>query len=129
MLVNRGEESNKRGLYTTQGRLPVVPKHVQLHVGWFSETLPVFLQAHSGPVRFANIDCDIYSSTIDVLQCLGRQNRIVSGTVLVFDEYIGYPNWKDHEHRALLEAAEEFGWRYMFLSFSFLSRQAVVQFL
>jgi hypothetical protein len=129
MLVNREEKSNKRGLYTCKGRLPVVPPNVQLHVGWFSETLPTFLDTHDGPLRFANIDCDIYSSTIDVLRCLGTRGRIVSGSVLVFDEYIGYPNWRDHEHRALVEAAEEFGWRYKFLSFSFLSRQAVVQFL
>ena len=29
--------------YTTHGRLPTVPGHVELHVGWFNETVAPFL--------------------------------------------------------------------------------------
>ena len=33
-----------RGGFTTKGKLPKTPKNVQLHVGWFDETLPKFLE-------------------------------------------------------------------------------------
>ena len=35
-------------------------------------------------VRFMNIDCDLYSSTKDILDVLHA--RVVVGTVIVFDE-------------------------------------------
>ena len=37
-------------------------------------------------VAYANIDCDLYTSTLDILEAL--HGRIVTGTIIVFDEYI-----------------------------------------
>src|SRR5690606_1350909 len=76
-----------RGSYTTKGVIPTMPENVELHVGWFEDTLPEFLAGNDQPVRFINIDCDIYSSTKTVLDSLA--SRIVHGSVIVFDEYIG----------------------------------------
>jgi tetratricopeptide (TPR) repeat protein len=113
-----------RGIYTTHGQLPTVPGNVYLHVGLFEDTLPSFLKKNSGSVRFANIDCDIYSSTKTVLVNLA--DRIVPGTVLIFDEYLGNPQWREDEFKAFQEAVHEFGWRYEYLAFSLLSQQAIV---
>jgi len=74
------------GVLTTGGRTPEVPANVVLHAGWFDDTLPVFLAGTPGPVRFANIDCDLYSSTRSVLTALA--GRIRPGTILVFDRLI-----------------------------------------
>ena len=114
-----------RGSYSTQGVLPPVPESVCLHPGWFDESLPGFLSSHRDPLRFANIDCDLYSSARTVLRLLA--DRIVPGSVLVFDEYLGYEHWRDDEFRAFHEAVEEYGWRYRYLCFSFATKQAVVQ--
>lgn len=95
------------GTYTTGGRLPAVRPGVTLHPGWFEDTLPPFLARHGGPVRFANVDCDIYSSTRTVLSALA--DRIVPGTVLVFDEFIGNKTWREHEFKAFSEFAAERG--------------------
>ncbi|WP_395699775.1 tetratricopeptide repeat protein [Aquabacterium sp.] len=76
-----------RGSYSTGGQLPEVPPNVTLHRGWFNESLPPFLLSQPGPLRLANIDCDLYSSTATVLSLLA--GRVGPGTVLVFDEYIG----------------------------------------
>ena len=59
---------NPKGSYSTRGMMPSVPQNVTLHDGWFEETLPGFVKKHPEPVRFMNIDCDIYSSTKTVLE-------------------------------------------------------------
>jgi tetratricopeptide (TPR) repeat protein len=115
----------RRGSYSTNGVLPEVPDNVALHAGWFDETLPRFLSLHEGPVRFANIDCDLYSSTRTVLSLLA--DRIVPGTVLVFDEFLGYEHWQEDEQRAFAEAVSASGWRYECLGFSFATKQAVIR--
>lgn len=81
--------------------LPRVPANVTLHPGWFDRTLPGFLDANSGPVAFLHVDCDLYSSTQTILAQLG--GRLRPGTVIAFDEYLNYPGWQQHEHKAFGE--------------------------
>jgi len=93
--------------------LPKVRDNVSLYKGWFSDTLPAWLQENPGEVAFIHNDADLYSSTIYTLKTLDP--RIVPGTILLFDELIpwneasqgrGYPNWSAHEWKALLEWME-----------------------
>jgi tetratricopeptide (TPR) repeat protein len=116
-----------KGSYSTYGQLPAVPNHVTLHPGWFEDTLPKFLQVHGGNVRFLNIDCDIYSSTKTVLDLLAH--RIVAGSVIVFDEYIGNTFWRQDEFKAFQEAVTRHGWTYEYLCFSFATKQVVTRIL
>jgi predicted O-methyltransferase YrrM len=81
--------------------LPRVPGNVTLHPGWFDRTLPGFLDAHQGPLAFLHVDCDLYSSTQTILAQLGT--RLRPGTVIAFDEYLNYPGWQHHEHKAFAE--------------------------
>src|SRR3712207_9470534 len=57
------------------------------------------------PVAFLHADCDLYSSTKCILGNLG--NRLVSGSIIVFDEYFNYPGWEQHEFRAFSEFVAE----------------------
>jgi tetratricopeptide (TPR) repeat protein len=114
-----------RGSYSAQGQLPSVPSNVTLHAGWFSETLPPFVAKSNDPVRFLHIDCDLYSSTKTVFEYLA--SRIVSGTVIVFDEFIGYKSWQDDEYKAFIEAATLHSWKYRLLTFSFVTKQVAIQ--
>ncbi len=114
-----------KGSYTTKGEIPKVPPNVQLHVGWFEDTLPVFLEKRGDAVRFINIDCDIYSSTKTVLELLAP--RMVVGSVLVFDEYIGNEHWRDDEFKAFQEAVARYGWAYEYLCFSVFTKQVAVR--
>lgn len=95
------------GVLTTGHALPSVASDVTLHAGWFEDTLPDFLAAHPGPVRFVNIDCDIYSSARTVLAALAP--RIIPGSVLVFDEFVGNRNWRVDEYKAFEEFSAEQG--------------------
>jgi tetratricopeptide (TPR) repeat protein len=116
-----------KGSYTTKGEIPSVPDNVRLHVGWFENTLPEFLQKYNGNARFINIDCDIYSSTSTVLNLLAP--RIVPGTVIVFDEYIGNEHWREDEFKAFQEAVAVYGWSYEYLCFSIFTKQVAVRIL
>lgn len=93
------------GVLTTGGEVPEAGAAARLHAGWFEDTLPPFLAAHPGPVRFANIDSDVYSSARTVLTALA--GRIRPGTVLVFDEFIGNRSWAEDEFKAFAEFAAE----------------------
>jgi tetratricopeptide (TPR) repeat protein len=113
------------GSYSANGNLPEVPSNVTLFQGWFEETIPEFIKTHSDPIRFINIDCDLYSSTKTIFDLLGPQ--IIPGTVIVFDEYIGYKSWKDDEFKAFQEAIAQYGWKYEVLTFSFATKQVAVK--
>lgn len=113
------------GSYSANGELPEVPSNVTLHKGWFENTIPEFIKENNGPIRFMNIDCDLYSSTKTIFDLLGPQ--IIPGTVIVFDEYIGYKSWKEDEFKAFQEAVAQYGWRYEILSFSFATKQAAIK--
>jgi tetratricopeptide (TPR) repeat protein len=93
--------------------LPAVRKNVELVVGWFNETLPTFLEKCPGEISLLHVDCDLYSSTKTIFDNLG--NRIVPGTVIVFDEYWNYPNWKEHEFKAFQEFVNKVGLEYEYL--------------
>jgi len=86
---------------------------------------PPAMAGLSTPVRFMNIDCDIYSSTKTILELFTKQ--IVPGTVIVFDEYIGNLNWREDEFKAFQEAVFKQGWKYEYLCFSFFTNQVVVR--
>lgn len=85
--------------------LPKVRKNVTLVKGWYEDTLGPFLEDHDEQLAFLHIDCDLYSSTKAVFYHLGK--RLVAGTVIVFDEFFNYPNWKnDGEYKAFMEFVE-----------------------
>ena len=120
-------DGSETGLYATGGKLPQVGPNVRLHVGLFADTLPGFVAEHPGPIRFMNVDCDIYSSTKTIFGHLS--SRIVPGTVIVFDEYLINPNWREDEFKAFQEAVQAHGWKYEYLAFNLFTKQAVVRIL
>lgn len=95
------------GSYSTGGRIPQTRANVELAAGWFAETLPAFAGALSEPIALLHVDCDLYSSTVEVLSALGP--LLADGAVVVFDEYTGYAGWREHEYRAWREHRERTG--------------------
>jgi SAM-dependent methyltransferase len=84
-----------------------LPANVRLVPGFFQDSLPVWRPALEAPMALLHIDCDLYSSTRQVLALL--DGHIAPGTVLVFDELCDwaeagvYPKWEEGEWRALRE--------------------------
>jgi hypothetical protein len=71
------------GSMTLNGIPPETRPNVQLHKGWFEDTIPVFLKEHRENAAILHIDCDLYSSTETVFREF--EPRIKAGTVIVFD--------------------------------------------
>ncbi|NUP05695.1 MAG: tetratricopeptide repeat protein [Polyangiaceae bacterium] len=113
------------GAFSTSGELPELPANVELHVGWFDDTLPAYCAAFDEPLRLVHIDSDLYTSAKIALDQLGP--RITSGTIVVFDEYTTNAAWRQDEFRAFREACETFGWSYEYVSCSWFTGQAVVR--
>jgi tetratricopeptide (TPR) repeat protein len=116
------------GSYSTGGLVPVLEGDVNFHKGLFSETLPPFFKqvGHEDAfVAYANIDCDLYTSSMDIFENL--HGRIVKGSILIFDEYICHATWRQDEFRAWRESCKRFGWKYEYLGFSLATKQAVVR--
>lgn len=94
---------------------PEVPG-VDLVVGWFDDTLPNFMTAHSGSVAFLHVDCDLYSSAVTVLDHVGP--RLVPGSIILFDEYFNYPGWQEHEFLAWQDYELKSGIKFSYLAYT-----------
>lgn len=73
----------------------------ELCVGWFENTVPDFFATNDDPIALLHVDCDLYSSTVTVLDAC--MPRLVDGAVVVFDEFFNYPGWEQHEAKAWRE--------------------------
>jgi predicted O-methyltransferase YrrM len=105
--------------------LPEVRGNVELVVGYFDRTLVPFLDTHPEAVSFLHCDCDLYSSTQTVLMAL--KNRIRPGTIIVFDEYFNYPDWRRHEHAAFMEFIAHTGKRFEYIGLVPMFEQVAVR--
>ena len=115
-----------KGGFNLNGVLPLVERNVSLVKGSFADSLPIWLIENPGVFSFLHIDCDTYESTKTVLDLLGPE-RIVSGTFILFDEYIGFPGWKKHEYKAWQEYCSKNNVKYKYVALSGL--QVLVEIL
>lgn len=107
--------------------LPTFLLNVELKKGWFAETLPKFVDLHDEPIAFLHIDCDIYESTAQGLDILGP--KMVDGTVILFDEFYNYPNYRNHEYKAFLEFLEKYAFEAKYLAYNSFHEQVAVRIL
>lgn len=88
------------------------PANSVLVKGWYEHSLQPWLAQHPEPAALIHIDCDLYVSTKTVLTLCN--DRIVPGTVIVFDEFYPwthsnpYSEWINHEYLALKEWVEHY---------------------
>lgn len=111
------------GSFTLNGIPPVEPPGCKWTVGWIEETFYPFLESHEGNVSFAHFDFDVYEPTLYALRLV--KNRLRSGSIILFDEFHGYPGWLLHEKRALEEVLDKN--EYEFIAFS--RKQAAIRIL
>jgi hypothetical protein len=107
----------------------MAPDELSLIKGFYNESLPAFhkesLSSHGIPLVMY-IDCDLYSSTLDVLRFI--DDLVVTGTWVLFDDYWCYrgapqegeqkaiSEWLDENHRIGLQPYCNFeGWGRAFI--------------
>jgi len=115
--------NHEAGHFDLGGVFPQVEDNVTLIKGWVDDTLPPFLDNNAGPIAYLHVDTDTYSPAKTILGLC--KHRLVEGSVLLFDELIGYPNWEQAEYKALSEEIPADS--YEFIAFS--PMQAAVRFL
>ncbi len=108
---------------------PPIVNNVCLMKGLFCNTLPVFkkLTLKNCPISFIHVDCDLYESAKDVFDFLG--DNIVSGSILVFDEFYNYEGHEKDEFKAFEEFLNQSGKRAEYIAFNQNWEQAVAKIL
>lgn len=115
-----------KGGFSLGGVPPLVRKNVSLVKGSFADSLPNWLDKNPGVFSLINIDCDTYNATKTVLDLLGPA-RIVTGTHIIFDEYLGFAGWKNHEFKAWQEYCYKHNVKYRYVALNGL--QVLVEIL
>jgi hypothetical protein len=111
-VLGRGHTGCSRYALAVPPRL--ARQNAALVRGSFEDTLPAFLHTHTGPIAFLHVGSGFYTSTCTILHAV--QKRLVVGSVVAFAELFNYPNYADHEMRALLELEAETGLEYEYLA-------------
>lgn len=110
-----GQIGHPMGKYDAGRKLPRVPANVELIKGWIEDSFDSFLErTESQDFAFLHLDMDTYTPTKFVLERV--KSRCPAGTILLFDELYGYPNWENHEYKALTEVFDSN--EYEFVGFS-----------
>ncbi|MBF0357894.1 MAG: class I SAM-dependent methyltransferase [Magnetococcales bacterium] len=109
-------EHRKGAFARPEGWLPEVRDNVELHVGYYEDSLPGFAEKNRQPIAFMHIDCDLYSSTKTIFRVLG--DLVVPGTIILFDEYFNAIYWQDHEIKAFHEFIREKNLGYEYLGYA-----------
>jgi hypothetical protein len=92
--------ATKKGDFNLFKKMPKVESNVTLTKGWFEETVPGFVnQLNGSQIFILHMDADIYEPTKYVLSSLSGNIR--KGTIIVFDQFFGYVNFKNHEFNFL----------------------------
>jgi hypothetical protein len=116
----------QKGTFNLNGKLPVVESNVKLLKGWFEDTMPEFIdELQNDQIHLLHMDADTYKPTNFVLNALRNNLRV--GTIIIFDEYFGYTNWRSHEFRAFQEFVSSFGIEYKYIAHT--SMQVAVEIL
>ena len=115
------------GAFSTNGVIPTVNQNVKLYKGYFEDTLPVFCKNFTNNISFIHIDCDLYSSTKSIFDFLG--DKITPGTVILFDELIGYEGFEKHELKAFKEFVVDNKLDFECLGLNYLSGQGIIKFI
>ncbi len=80
--------------------------NADIEVGRIEDTLPAFLENIGQPVSLVHIDCPYYAINVFILEHV--LPHMPERSVVVFDEYYGYPSYEDHEFRAWSEIRTRF---------------------
>jgi hypothetical protein len=103
-LPEEWNEQHPRGRFAVPS-IALPPEGVRLVVGYFHETLPAWRPSRA--VKFAFVDCDLYSSDSIVFDALAT--RCAAGAIVLIDDFF-MPPVNNGVARALAESGLKFTW-------------------
>jgi len=91
--------------------------------GWFENTLneETLKEVEKNEIGLIHIDCDIYTSTIQVLEWIVKNNLLVDGALIVYDDWGGHYDkgvgeYECGEGKAHKEICEKYNLNFDFVS-------------
>ena len=106
------DEYSPIGTFSLNKKSPKVLKNVVLIKGKVQNTLENFLiDKKDEKIIFAHMDMDTYTPTIYALNKI--KPFLQKGSVILFDEFYGFPNWQYHEYKAFTEVLNEKEYKYI----------------
>lgn len=113
-----------KGSLSLNNKLPKVAKNAILIKGKIQDTLDNFLKDNlKKKILFAHMDMDTYASTRFALAKI--KPFLEKGSVILFDEFYGYPNWQQEEYKAFTEVFKENEYKFI----AFCESEAAIQIL
>lgn len=100
-----------KGHFNLNKNEPSVAKNVTLVPGWLKDTYAEFLVKKNESIALLHIDTDTYTPAYLILKESLPYLKI--GTIIIFDELVGYPNWQNNEYRALAEVLPAHTYEYL----------------
>lgn len=103
-----------------------IPKNLKFNVeiikGKIEDTLDSFFEKNDKEIALIHIDVNIFSTSKFILEKI--KNKMVPGTVIIFDELVNYPFWwKNGEYKALREVFDDRN--YNFIAFDNAKKAAI----
>jgi predicted O-methyltransferase YrrM len=107
-----------KGMFNLNGISPLVEKNVIIYNGLYEDTIPEFVKNNNfeNGIDLIHMDSDTYIPTIYALNTLN--NLVRKGSIIIFDEYFGYPNWRNHEYKAFRELVLQNSINYRYIAYS-----------
>ena len=103
---------NPIGRFSLNKKSPKLLKNVTLIKGKVQSTLENFLKNKKDKkIIFAHMDMDTYTPTKYALNKI--KPFLQKGSVIIFDEFYGFPNWQHHEYKAFTEVFNEKEYKYI----------------
>jgi hypothetical protein len=88
-----------KGYFHMNREVPKFEKNVEIYQGYFEETVPELIgELKDSQIQILHMDADTYKPTAYVLNSLSK--NLKTGSIIIFDEFFGYPNFRSHEFKA-----------------------------
>ena len=101
-----------KGTFNLKGKIPKVLKNVEIIPGKVQSTLDEFLKnKNKKKIIFAHFDMDLYEPTKFALQKI--KPFLQKGSIILFDQFYGFPNWQEHEYKALIDVIDKKEFKYI----------------
>lgn len=108
--------------FSLKGKIPKVNNNVLIIQGKVQDTFEEFIIKNKlSKISFIHIDLDTYLPTKFVLE--KAKQFLIKGSVILFDEFYGYPGWQNQEYKAFNEIFNPNEFEYI----AFSSRQVAIR--
>ena len=96
----------EKGTFATEVPSLIDYPNATLQIGRIEDTLPIYFKKKRTPITLLHIDCPYYEINMFILEHV--LPLMPSQSIIVFDEFYGYPSFEMHEYRAWSETCDRF---------------------